>query len=170
MKIKPITFLLDVDGVLNNGNFIYTSKGKFGKIFGPDDNDALKILSKFIKIRFITSDYRGYSINKKRVANDMKFQINLVKNKERADWIKNNFDLKKTIFMADGIFDWIIMKECMFSISCKDSNQLSKKYSNYTTSCTSGNRAVSEACLYILKNFFAKKNIEKIILSHLNEA
>ena len=40
MKIKPITFLLDVDGVLNNGNFIYTSKGKFGKIFGPDDNDA----------------------------------------------------------------------------------------------------------------------------------
>jgi 3-deoxy-D-manno-octulosonate 8-phosphate phosphatase (KDO 8-P phosphatase) len=170
MKNKPKTFLLDVDGVLNDGSFIYTSKGKFGKLFGPDDNDSLKILSKFIDIRFITSDYRGYSITKKRVATDMKFKINLVKNKDRVNWIKKNFDLSRTIFMADGIFDWVVMRECLHSISCKDSNLLSKKYSSFTTSCCSGKRAVSEACMYILKKFFGKKSIEKLILSHLNEA
>ncbi len=170
MKKKPKTFLLDVDGVLNDGSFIYTSKGKFGKFFGPDDNDSLKILSKFINIRFITSDYRGFSITKKRVFADMKFKIDLVKNKERINWIKKNFDLSKTIFMADGIFDWIIMRECMHSISCKDSNLLSKKYSNFTTRSFSGKRAVSEACVYILKKFFGQKSIEKLILSYLNES
>ena len=36
---KPKTFLLDVDGVLNDGQFYLFFKGKIGKIFGPDDND-----------------------------------------------------------------------------------------------------------------------------------
>ena len=29
-------FILDVDGVLTNGQFFYTDKGKVMKIFGPD--------------------------------------------------------------------------------------------------------------------------------------
>ena len=52
LQKKPNYFLLDVDGVLNTGQFIYNSKGKFGKIFGADDNDALKILSKIIFTSF----------------------------------------------------------------------------------------------------------------------
>ena len=31
LQKKPNYFLLDVDGVLNTGQFIYNSKGKFGK-------------------------------------------------------------------------------------------------------------------------------------------
>ena len=62
LQKKPNYFLLDVDGVLNTGQFIYNSKGKFGKIFGADDNDALKILSNYIKIEFITSDKKGLKI------------------------------------------------------------------------------------------------------------
>ena len=34
MKIKPKIFLLDVDGVMTNGQFLYSSKGKSFKIFG----------------------------------------------------------------------------------------------------------------------------------------
>lgn len=169
MKIKPSFFLLDVDGVLNNGQFIYSARGKIGKIFGPDDNDALKILSKFINISFISSDYRGFEISKRRIQKDMKFKINLVKNNERSDWIKKNYDLKKTIFMGDGIFDWITMQNCFYSISCKDSSELAKKYSDYITKSSSGNRSVSEASFHIIKNFFYKGKVEKIITSYLND-
>lgn len=169
MKIKPSFFLLDVDGVLNSGQFIYSSRGKIGKIFGPDDNDALKILNKFIKISFISSDYRGFEISKRRVQKDMKFKINLVKNNERSDWIKKNYDLKKTIFMGDGIFDWITMQNCFYSISCRDSSDLAKKYSNYVTKSSSGNRSVSEASFHIIKKFFNNGKIENLITSYLND-
>ena len=169
MKNKPSFFLLDVDGVLNNGQVIYSARGKIGKIFGPDDNDALKILSKFIKISFISSDYRGFEISKRRVQKDMKFQINLVKNNERSDWIKKNYDLKKTIFMGDGIFDWITMKNCYYSISCSDSSNIAKKYSNYVTKSNSGNRSVSEASFHIIKKFFYKGKVENLITSYLND-
>ena len=50
MKIKPKIFLLDVDGVMTNGQFLYSSKGKSFKIFGPDDHDGLSLLKPFLKI------------------------------------------------------------------------------------------------------------------------
>ena len=168
LKQKPIDFLLDVDGILTTGSFIYNKSGKFAKIFGPDDNDALKITSKFLNISFLSSDFRGFKISKKRVQNDMNFKINLVRNHQRVNWIKKNFNLKKTIYMGDGIFDWIIMKECFYAISCNNSNKLSKKYSNFTTKANSGERAVTEACFHLIKKFFYKKKIENLILSHLN--
>ena len=64
---------------MNNGQFIYSTKRKIDKIFAPDDNDALKILSKFIYISFISSDHRGFEISKRKIQKDMKFKINLVK-------------------------------------------------------------------------------------------
>ncbi len=168
MKL-PKNFIIDVDGILNTGQFIYTKKGKFAKIFGPDDNDALKILSNYINIQFITSDRRGFAISKKRVFSDMKFKLKYVENKKRFIWIEKNFDLNKSIYMGDGIFDWILMKKIFFAISCSDSNLIVKKYSNYITKASAGNRAVSEACLFILKKFFVKKNIEKLIIDYLDK-
>lgn len=47
----PRVFILDVDGVLTTGQFFYSTEGKVYKVFGPDDNDALSLLSKFIDIR-----------------------------------------------------------------------------------------------------------------------
>ena len=52
MKFKVL--ILDVDGVMTTGHFLYSEDGKYLKIFGPDDNDALRLLSKFIEIRFVT--------------------------------------------------------------------------------------------------------------------
>ena len=41
---KSLTFILDVDGVLTNGEFIYDKKGKVAKIFGAHDSDGLNII------------------------------------------------------------------------------------------------------------------------------
>lgn len=40
---KPKCFILDVDGVMTTGHFLYTAEGKVMKIFGPDDNDGLSL-------------------------------------------------------------------------------------------------------------------------------
>ena len=43
--IRPNLFILDVDGVLSTGQHLYDSSGKQYKIFGPHDNEGLKIIS-----------------------------------------------------------------------------------------------------------------------------
>ena len=58
--------VLDVDGVLTTGQFLYSKNGKEFKIFGPDDNDGLALLKPFLKIHFVTQDKKGFSISKKR--------------------------------------------------------------------------------------------------------
>ena len=46
--------------------YSYNKDGKVIKIFGPHDNDGLKIVKNFFKILFITADKKGYQISKKR--------------------------------------------------------------------------------------------------------
>jgi 3-deoxy-D-manno-octulosonate 8-phosphate phosphatase (KDO 8-P phosphatase) len=156
-KNIPKYFLLDVDGVMTSGKFTYSQKGKIYKEFGPDDADALNVLRRYLKIQFITSDHKGFKISKKRISNDMGFDLNLVPTFKRLAWVKKRFNLKQTIFMGDGIFDYLLMKETFFSICPNNSSSICKKYAKYQTKSKGGNRAVAEACLFILKKFFNKK-------------
>ena len=59
-KVKPKVFVLDVDGVMTTGHFLYSVEGKAYKIFGPDDNDGLSLLRKFVEIHFVTGDRKGF--------------------------------------------------------------------------------------------------------------
>ena len=45
-----LTFVLDVDGVLTTGQFLYSVNGKIYKVFGPHDSDGLKMLSNKIPL------------------------------------------------------------------------------------------------------------------------
>ena len=60
-------FILDVDGVMTTGHFMYSKDGKQMKVFGPDDNDGLGLLNPNIEIRFVTGDKKGFSISNKRI-------------------------------------------------------------------------------------------------------
>ena len=111
MKKKPKYFILDVDGVLTDGKFIYSDKGKKFKVFGPHDHDGLKIIKEFINIEFITADKNGYTITKRRVVDDMKFKLTLVSEKIRINYLEKKFGLKNIIYMGDGIFDAEILKK-----------------------------------------------------------
>ena len=46
----PKNIILDVDGIMTTGQFLYDNKGKKYKVFGPDDADALKLLRRFLEI------------------------------------------------------------------------------------------------------------------------
>lgn len=162
--MKPKVFILDVDGVMTTGQFLYSKAGKLMKIFGPDDNDALQLLNPYIKIRFISGDKIGFPISNKRIKEDMKFDLDLVSTTNRIMWIKENYNPKDVIYMGDGIFDHYVMKEVGYSIAPSNADKICKKVANFVTKRSGGDRAVAEACLHIMKKFFKEyKPNQKII-------
>ena len=120
LKKLPEYFILDVDGVITDGQMIYDKNGKKFKTFGPDDADALMLLKQFIKIHFVSGDKEGFSISKKRVTG-MGFKISFVPALERDKWIDKRYGLKNCIYMGDGIFDHLVMRNAMYSITLKGS-------------------------------------------------
>lgn len=143
-------FILDVDGVLTDGKFYYSQEGKLLKKFGPHDSDGLKIISKYLKIKFISADRRGFDISNKRIK-DMGYSLSLVSEDERANWLNENCDLSKSAYMGDGIFDIYGVKNSLVGISPANALQEVKDSSNYVTHNIGGEGAVFEACMYILK-------------------
>jgi len=156
MNIKPKILILDVDGVMTTGQFFYSEEGKQMKIFGPDDNDGLGLLSPHIKIRFVTGDKRGFLISNKRIKDDMNFDLDLVSTIKRIEWIKEKYNPKEVIYMGDGIFDHYVMKEVGYSIAPQNADNNAKQYANFVTSRSGGDRAVAEACIHIMQKFFSE--------------
>lgn len=148
-------FILDVDGVMTDGRYYYTTEGKVMKTFGPDDHDALLLLKSHVHICFVTGDRKGFEISKKRIEEDMKFPLTLVSTFERAKWMRDSgFDLEKTIYMGDGIFDAMVFNEVAYSIAPANAFYTTKEKANFVTRSVGGDSAVAEACLHILEKFF----------------
>jgi len=152
MKFK--NFVLDVDGVLARPEVYYSPEGKAMKVFGPDDHDALNMLRDKMKIEFMTSDKRGFAISRKRVSDDMGFELHLVSNYTRLEWMKGRFGLDETIYMGDGILDAEIFRHVGYSICPSDGFYLTRQEADFVTTANGGNRAVAEACVHILGKFF----------------
>ena len=146
--------VLDVDGVLTTGQFLYTTEGKVMKVFGADDNDGLSLLNNYIDIRFVTGDKKGFDISRKRIVDDMGFELDLVSTIRRIDWISERYDPTQVIYVGDGIFDHYVMKKVGYSIATANADLLAKKHANYVTERSGGDRAVAEACLHIMEKFF----------------
>jgi 3-deoxy-D-manno-octulosonate 8-phosphate phosphatase (KDO 8-P phosphatase) len=155
---KPKCLILDVDGVMTTGHFLYTSEGKVMKIFGPDDNDGLSLLKNDLEIRFVTGDKKGFAISHKRIVDDMKFPLELVSTIRRVDWIKERYALEDVIYMGDGIFDHYVMREVGYAISPSNGDKLAKEHADFVTERSGGDRAVAEACLHIMEKFFTPFN------------
>ena len=145
---------------MTDGSFIYSSVGKIYKKFGPDDSDALKILSEFVEIHFISADKKGFEISKKRISDDMGFNISLVPTFERIKWIDEKYKDKFNIYMGDGIFDFNVMKNVDYSISPNNSFKITIEAADFCTTRNGGDRAVAEACLHIMEKFFVNIKFE----------
>jgi 3-deoxy-D-manno-octulosonate 8-phosphate phosphatase (KDO 8-P phosphatase) len=159
---NPTCFILDVDGVMTTGHFLYSAEGKVMKIFGPDDNDGLSLLKTNLEIRFITGDKKGFPISKKRIVDDMKYELDVVSTIRRVDWIKERYPLESVIYMGDGIFDHYVMREVGYSIAPANADKLAKQHANFVTERSGGDRAVAEACLHIMERFFTPFNPDEL--------
>ena len=153
-KTAPACFILDVDGVMTTGHFLYTAEGKAMKIFGPDDNDGLSLLKPSMDIRFITGDKKGFPISKKRIVDDMDYPLDVVSTVRRVDWIRERYALDQVVYMGDGIFDHYVMREVGYAIAPANADPLAKQHAHHVTQRKGGDRAVAEACLHLLEKFF----------------
>mgnify|MGYP001449945127 CR=1 FL=1 len=150
MNKIPSNLIIDVDGVMTTGQFIYSNAGKQFKIFGAHDSDGLKLLKNHFKITFITADKRGYRITKKRIVDDLEYDLKLISEEDRYEFC-NKIGFKKIIFIGDGIHDAKILKKCFFGIAPKNARIEAKNSASYITPSRSAEGAVLDAAKKILK-------------------
>jgi 3-deoxy-D-manno-octulosonate 8-phosphate phosphatase (KDO 8-P phosphatase) len=144
------TFILDVDGVMTTGQFLYSENGKAFKIFGPHDADGLKLIKDKIKIKFITADKRGAAITHRRIVEDMGYPLEIVTEAERFDYVHHH-DFESTVFMGDGFYDAPIMEKCALSIAPASARVECLRIATYVTPSKAAEGAVMDACLYLRK-------------------
>jgi len=151
---RPSCFVLDVDGVLNTGQYLYSSEGKCFKVFGADDHDGLLLLKPYLPIRFVSGDRKGFAISECRVARDMKMQLDLVSTIHRVHWLREQMDPASVIYMGDGIFDHYVFAHVGYSIAPANGHPFARERADFVTQARAGHGAVAEACLHVLDMFF----------------
>jgi 3-deoxy-D-manno-octulosonate 8-phosphate phosphatase (KDO 8-P phosphatase) len=150
-----IIFVLDLDGVLTDGKFYYSKEGKEFKSFGPDDHDALKEIQERLEVVVVTADALGFEISQRRVEQDMGIKLFLVNAKERANWIHDNYPNHYKIYMGDGYYDEQVFKTVDLAIAPSNALKHTQQMAHHVTSRSGGDRAVAEACIYILEKLFS---------------
>lgn len=158
MKVIVIS---DVDGCLTDGRYMYTVEGKVAKVFGPHDNDGVKLLRKHgVDVVFISADKRGFPITKKRI-DDMKCPIFNVSEAERVDWVKNYIKDNKydvSVFFGDGIGDVPVAEYVNYFIAPANARKEAKAVANYVTESVGGNGAFLDLALYVYNDL--KDNLQ----------
>jgi 3-deoxy-D-manno-octulosonate 8-phosphate phosphatase (KDO 8-P phosphatase) len=144
------SFVLDVDGVLTDGTFLYSEDGKVLKKFGPHDSYMLNKVKNKLEISFISADHRGFEITSQRIL-DMGFKVQLVKENDRIEFIEKNYDYKNLIYMGDGDVDANIISKAFIGIAPSNSRPTALKSADYITENKGGRGAVAEAIDYLLE-------------------
>jgi 3-deoxy-D-manno-octulosonate 8-phosphate phosphatase (KDO 8-P phosphatase) len=156
---RPLMILVDLDGVLTDGKFIYSDTGKEFKIFGAHDNRALQNLNLVSRLEFISADNRGFQISKTRI-NDMGFELSLMNSQERFDFIKLNKTKFFIIFLCDSNDDLLAQSIADYSIVPGNSSRLIKMYSNIALKEVGGENFLTSVSEIVLKTVRYEKKYE----------
>jgi len=143
-------FILDVDGVLNDGMLYWGPDGKPFKAFGNYDHDGLKFLRDKIEIEFISADRQGWPITESRIVTHMKFPLTCVKEADRLDFVLNKGNPEETVFMGDGPYDAKIFPYVGLGIAPAQAWRTAITNADYVTPRAGGQGAVLDACVYIM--------------------
>ena len=149
-------FVLDVDGVLTDGKFLYSAEGKVYKTFGAHDADGLKLLKSLVDIKFISADKRGFDISRRRIE-DMGYELTLVSEQSRYDYIRDSYGFEQTIYMGDGIHDAPIIAAVAFGVAPRSGRKEAKQAADFVTESNAGEGAVCDACIEIKNRFFGEQ-------------
>jgi 3-deoxy-D-manno-octulosonate 8-phosphate phosphatase (KDO 8-P phosphatase) len=155
--------VFDVDGVMTDGRFAYSTEGKVFKTFGPDDADALKVLNAEVDIAFVSADARGFPITEKRIGQDMGHEVALIGQKERLDWIASRVPLQQAAYMGDSFTDIPVLDAVGTGITTSDALPGVQRAATYVTRRRGSDRAVAEACFFLLTERLGRREWEGIL-------
>ena len=154
-KAKDIKLLLlDVDGVLTDGNLIYSHEGKESKSFNTQDGFGLRMLQDAgVEVGIITA--RSSEALERR-SQDLKISLlyqgaanKLVAYKEivKATGLKP-FEIA---YMGDDWLDMVLLKRVGLAVAPANAVTEVKNMAHYTTEQSGGYGAVREICDLILE-------------------
>lgn len=156
---EPLPYELvitDVDGVLTDGCYQYTKKGKVSKVFGPHDSDGLKMFQRFgIPVVAISADKRGFPISKRRM-NDAGVPIFLVSELDRTNWVQSFSKGKKYAFIGDGYHDIESIINADVGYAPISAPTLVKAHANKVIPVCGGNGVI----LHVFEHFLSIANPE----------
>ena len=150
--MKKTIVISDVDGCLTDGKYTYTVDGKVSKVFGPHDNDGVKLLRKNgIDVRFISADKRGFEITNKRIT-DMKCQLDYVSEVDRPWYIAKALEEYDVIFFGDGLGDLAaaMANPSVYFIAPKNAREQVKDYADHVTSNIGGEGAFLDLAEFVV--------------------
>lgn len=150
-QIKLVAF--DVDGVLTNGEIIYTDKGEELKIFNVKDGHGIFSLSKKGYITAIITARTSPIVDKRAKDLDITHVYQGIKNKIVAIQELMNIyklDYSQVAYIGDDIPDICILEKAGVSFCPNDAVDEVKKICHYVLSKQGGKGAVREMTDFLL--------------------
>jgi 3-deoxy-D-manno-octulosonate 8-phosphate phosphatase (KDO 8-P phosphatase) len=153
-KLKHIQLLLlDVDGVLTDGNIIYNDDGSETKVFNARDGFGLRLVSQAgIKVGIVT----GRSSNALRHRCDdlgICYLFDGIADKAgvfEKIAAQTGINPDNAAFVGDDLPDLPIMKRAGLSIAVADAHEFVRQKADWTTRAPGGHGAVREVCEALL--------------------
>jgi 3-deoxy-D-manno-octulosonate 8-phosphate phosphatase (KDO 8-P phosphatase) len=162
-KAKDIKLLLlDVDGVLTDGNLIYSHEGKESKSFNTQDGFGLRILQDAgVKVGIITA--RSSEALERR-SQDLKISYLYQGASNKLDAYKEivtSSGLKpfEIAYMGDDWLDMVLLKRVGLAVAPANAVFEVREMVHYTTEQSGGHGAVRELCDLILEAKGKHKNL-----------
>lgn len=167
-KAKNIKMLvLDVDGILSNGQIIYDANGVETKAFNVQDGFGIKRLQQFgIAVAIITGRKSQIVANR---AKELGIEL-LVQGREDKlvvlnELLKNSeLTLAECAYMGDDLPDARAIQAVGFSVTVPNAHSEIKKIADMITTNGGGDGAVREVCDILLK---ATGNYDKMLANYL---
>ncbi len=161
--------LLDVDGVLTDGNLIYSHEGKESKSFNTQDGFGLRILQDSgIQVGIITA---RSSTALERRCKDLEISYLYQGSSNKLDAYKKivkDSDLKpfEIAYMGDDWLDMVLLKRVGLAVSPANGVLEVREMVHYTTKQSGGHGAVRELCDLILE---AKGKHKELYQHYMNK-
>jgi 3-deoxy-D-manno-octulosonate 8-phosphate phosphatase (KDO 8-P phosphatase) len=146
--------LLDVDGVLTNGDIVYTDTGEEIKAFNVKDGFGIRLLQKAgVQVGIVTGRSSGALLHRCK-----NLGISMI-----YDGVKNKGDIFEDVmartglnpheiaFAGDDLPDVALLKKVGAAVAVADAHEIVKDIAHTTTRQNGGNGAVREICEWILK-------------------
>ena len=159
--------ILDVDGVLTNGQIVFGRDGELLKKFHAQDGMGITLAQKVgLKVAIITGrDSQMVTLRSAELSIGDVYQGAMSKTQALAElMVKYNLQATEIAYLGDDLNDLPVMVRV--GLPCAVANAVSevKEYAKFVTSHTGGKGAVREVVEYILK---AQGKWEKILAGYL---